>query len=187
MPMMGTGNDAPNGEPLESPDLREELIEIGVILNLPSQRPKRATASVQALVPPPISLAKLRGYLATFTIAVGLAIGLFSLRTPAAPYIPDALLGEWITSNPRYEGRQLAFTETSIELGFVKDAPRLRYPITGLSTTTLGDTTVIALAYDQDGGSVELHARVISLGAPRLVFDRPYDLIWERRLYEGRR
>ena len=165
MPIIGTGDDAPKGKPIESPELRDELTEVGVILNLTTQRPIRATASGQA-VPPPLNRAKLRGYLAKSTVAVGLAIGLLSLRRPDAPYVPDALLGEWITNNPRYEGRQLAFTETLLELGLVEDARRLRYPTTRLSTNTLADTTVIALTYDADGSSVELHARLISLGPP---------------------
>ena len=43
---------------------------------------------------------------------------------------------------------------------------------------------IIALAYEDDGGTVELHARLIARGRTKLNFDRPYDLIWQRRTNE---
>ena len=184
MPLIETGGDASNRKPIESHALREELKEIGVILNLPAQRPKRATASMQAVVPSPFNVARLRSVAATVSLVVGAVICVFSLRKPPAPDVPDLLLGEWTTSNPRYEGRQLAFTETSIELGTAKDAARTRYPITSLSTKSRADTMIIALAYEDDGGTVELHARLIARDRTKLAFDRPYDLIWQRRTNE---
>jgi|GEM_PF-2179550 len=168
----------------ESEALRAELKEIAVVLDLPSKRIQRPkTASNIAVLGAPRNVRQLMERAAHVAVFVGLLVGASTLRTPAAPTLPDALLGGWITSNPAYEGRELGFVESELVMRVAPDAPLTRYPITAMSSRTTADTTVLGLTYVTEGGPVELHARLIGGRNPTLVFDRPSGLVWERRVY----
>ena len=106
-------------------------------------------------------------------------IGAASLRKPAAPTLPEALLGGWITTNPAYQGRELGFVESELVMRVTPDAPLTRYPITAMSSRTASDTTVLGLTYVTEGGPVELHARLIG-GRNPTWFRAPSVLVCER-------
>ncbi|MBC8086023.1 MAG: hypothetical protein H7Z40_02060 [Phycisphaerae bacterium] len=168
----------------ESEALRAELKEIAVVLDLPSKRIVRAkTASNVAVLRAPLSFRQMTHRAAHVVVFVGLLVAAASLHTPAAPTLPEALLGAWITTNPSYQGRELGFVESELVMRVTADAPLTRYPITSMSSRTSADTTVLGLTYETEGGPVELHARLIGEQNPRLVFERPAGLVWERRVY----
>lgn len=168
----------------ESEAIRAELKEIAVVLDLPSRRIHRPkTESNVAVLGAPLNFRQLLHRVAHVVVFVGLLIAAASLHKPAAPTLPEALLGGWITSNPDYQGRELGFVESELVMRVTADAPLTRYPITSMSSRTAADTTVLGLTYVTEGGPVELHARLIGGPNPTLVFERPTGLVWERRVY----
>ncbi len=167
----------------QSESLRTELTQIGAVLDLPAKAVNRPTAaSVAAVRQSHAFTLNLSQWIAGAIVFIGAGIAAAMLRTPPLPTLPPELLGEWTTSNPQYQGRQLAFVESQIVMRVSEDAPLTRYPIIGLTSHTVADTTLLGLTYSTEGGEVELHARLVGRDRPSLVFDRPSGLVWERRI-----
>jgi hypothetical protein len=186
-PEQDSGNaraEAETAKLRESEALRAELREIAVVLDLPSKRIQRPPTTSNVVVSPsPRSVRQFVERAAHVVVFVGLLIAASTLRSPAAPALPEALLGSWITTNPSYQGRELGFVESELVMRVTPEAPLTRYPITSLSSRTVADTTVLGMIYVAEGGPTELHARLITGPNPTLVFDRPSGLVWERRVY----
>lgn len=163
----------------KSIELREFLITVGHFMDLPTRRPTRATSAI-AFVPPKRSrLWRAMPVIAGALLLASLAVSAWDRRPPA---LPETLLGDWSTTNPRYADRQLSFTATEVLLGAQPGSPPSHHRITRLITSERADTLVLALTYEQDGEPTELHAALVNSSPSRLVFARPAGLVWERRV-----
>jgi hypothetical protein len=65
--------------------------------------------------------------------------------------IPGELLGEWITSEPRYAGCVLEFTDGAIIFGNGPDHLSINY-IVNIKKVTYGKTTVYTIYYEDSRG-----------------------------------
>ncbi len=161
----------------KSIELREFLIAVGHFMDLP-KRPTRATMASARVVPRRSRLWRATPVIAGALLFALLVVSAWNRRPPA---LPEALLGDWSTTNPRYADRQLSFTATEVLLGAQPGSPPSHHRITRLTTSERADTLVLALTYDQDGEPTELHAALVNGTPSRLVFARPAGLVWERR------
>ncbi|MCC6241504.1 MAG: hypothetical protein IT353_01630 [Gemmatimonadaceae bacterium] len=178
---------APNAPatPTQSPALREQLAEIGAVLDLPERRPARATAVSNAAVATaaPIPVAAWRKSAAIGTLAVGALIAVVSFwPSQVSTTMPVGILGQWTTSFPGYADREFQFTDGEVIIGMGNGAVPARYPITSVHFHGTSDSTDVDMTYAVDGADVELHATLIERGPARLKFARPEGLIWERKL-----
>lgn len=181
-PVVSARPDAAEKKRLESEALREELAQIAVVLDLPSKRRLRPKIIADAVAyAKPRDFKHLTQMLAPVIVVIGLMTAAATLHTPPPPELPSALLGGWVTYNQEYAGRELGFVDSEMVIRLAPDGPLERYPITAVKSSNSGDTTALALTYTTDGGSVELHARLLGGANPTLVFDRPQGLVWERR------
>lgn len=65
--------------------------------------------------------------------------------------VPDELLGEWITSEPRYTGCVLKFTDGLIIFGNGPDHLSINY-IVNIKKVSNGNTTVYSICYEDSRG-----------------------------------
>ncbi len=99
-----------------------------------------------------------------------------TVREPA----PSALLGEWTPVHPDYAGAGLAFTPSTITIA-APSGERSTHPIESLRTTAEGGGLLLELTYPSPDGPVSLRATLENDAAPpRLVFEHPVGLVWER-------
>jgi hypothetical protein len=166
--------------------LREQLTEFGDLLALQPQRRKRPTLTntqaVEVLKPLPSYHRVLSAMLVSIAVILTLVVGVGELWPRAPVVVPDELIGEWTTDDPRYAGRMMAFAESEIVVGLTPGVPPASYVIRTLDATLRGDTTLLTLQYDVDTAPVELHTTFIRSGVPRLVFERPAGLVWTRHI-----
>ena len=170
--------------PTQSPALREQLAEIGAVLDLPERRPPRATAVSSAAVESaaPIPVAAWRKGAAIGTMVVGALIAVVSFwPSTVSTTMPVGILGQWTTSFPGYADREFQFTENEVIIGMGNGAVPARYPITSVHFHGTSDSTDVELVYTAEGADVELRATLLERGPARLKFARPEGLIWERK------
>ncbi|MEQ1691290.1 MAG: hypothetical protein ABMA00_08405 [Gemmatimonas sp.] len=161
--------------------IRSHLSDIGAILDLPTKRPTRNTAAIEAIeVPRPVSTRIWSQWLSVGVLVVSALIVTVSFWPASSPTMPESLLGDWVTSHPQYADRHLAFTPTEVLISTGDGAAPVRHPIMSLQLKRHADSTVIALIYKVGGSPVEMHAAWMETGSQRLVFDRPAGLTWER-------
>jgi len=167
--------------PTASPAIRNELGEIGAVLDLPPRiltRARSSAAITEATPKPPVPL--WRQHVAIAVIVLSVVVGLLSRLPSKSPPLPEDLLGEWTTTLADYEEQRLGFTASEVMLWLSADAPATRHRITAVSLRGPRDSTAVSVTYSDDGSDVELHATLLLRGQPRLVFAQPVGLIWER-------
>jgi len=173
----------PNSPPPKRPsEIRDALVHVGELMQLPAKRP---TAAVPAPVEEPTPVARQpRGKVFWLPVtALGLAVlaGVVLLwPSGSTDQMPTALLGEWTTKFSGYADRSLAFTPAEVHIGTARGAPRTAHAIKKVEVDQRGDTTMLLLTYDVEGGEVELEAGLLATSPARLVFLRPEGLVWER-------
>ncbi len=162
--------------------LREHLAEIGAVLDLPTKRPTRATgvAAVPVVSAAAVNL-RLRRWAAGAIVLIGVAIAVVTLWPERRPQLPPALLGEWSTAHPDYAGKRLIFKPEAIEIGISESALPSVFQVSSLTAAKSADTTRFGLTYQADEGAVELHIMLLERDPPRLILQRPADVVWERR------
>ena len=173
------GAEAPSTTPAPIV-IREQLSEIGAILDLPAKRPTRRTAAVAAVEFVAVSGKRWSQWLSVAVLVVSALIATVSWWPVSAPSMPESVLGDWVTMSPQYEGRRLAFTPTEVLIATGVEAAPTRHRIMSLQLRRHLDSTVFAVIYSVDGAPVELHAVVMETGPQRLIFARPAGLTWER-------
>lgn len=93
---------------------------------------------------------------------------------------PAALIGAWTPAHPDYAGAQLAFTPSAITISSPSGEPSTQ-PIESLRTTAEPGGVLLELTYRSPDGPVSLRATLQTDAAPpRLVFEHPVGLAWER-------
>ena len=189
LPSNPTPDDAPNGQPPvpATQVIRAELSEIGVMLDLPTKRPTRQTAAVAAIEPLASTSPRWSQWIAGAALVVSALIAVVAFWPTSSPPMPEAVLGDWVTSNQQYQDKHLAFSQTEVLIAVGNDAPPTRHRILSLRLKRHADSTVIALTYQADNAPVELHAAVMETGPQRLIFARPAGLIWERPVAQSAR
>lgn len=191
-------NSAPDGVPTPDDDsgkaplpatqvIREELSEIGVILDLPTRRPTRQTAAVAAIEPLSNSSPRWSQWVAASALVLSALIAVVAFWPTTSPPMPESLLGDWVTSNPQYQDKHLAFTQNEVLIAVGTETSPTRHPILSLQLKRHADSTVIALTYKDNDAPVEMHAAVMETGPQRLIFARPAGLIWERPVAQSPR
>lgn len=167
----------------ESRAIRSELAEIGAVLDLPQRIPTRARSS--AAIEESVPKAPVPMWRQTLSVAVIIlgVIGALVSRLPErkAP-LPDDLLGEWATTFADYEDQRLGFSASEVIIGLGGGAPATRYPISAVKLSGPSDSMGIAVTYRDGGADIELFATLLLRGTPRLVFQRPAGLVWERKV-----
>lgn len=167
--------------------LREHLSEIGAVLDLPTKRPTRPMG-VKAVTNelPRRDRRRLRTFVASAILVAGGVVAAAAFWPAPTPQLPAALLGEWAATHPDFAGKRLIFKPDTIEIGVSESAAPHQFRITGLTSSSSGDTTRFALRYADEGGDVELHATLIAREPAQLVMDRPAGVAWGRRFSVGR-
>lgn len=174
-PMNLKDGDLENAVPL--PDFMQEL---GVLLQLPKRRATRPVVVVPETTVQPRRTSLRTVALASLAVALAVAMGYARLATaPKAEPLPPELRGEWRTTNPKYRERILSFTEDRVGLSMAEGQVPSLHPIESLSTRTIGDTTVVAMRYRDEGGSVDFRVSLVKGGRPLLWLSNPPDVVWE--------
>ena len=163
---------------LRATELREFLTQVGHFMDLPPKKPTRLALTAIAEPAPRSVAARMLPIVAVALIVVALGGAVWTRRQSP---MPAALIGEWMTSHPRYADRHLAFSDTAVLLGAGGTAPIVSHRITKLRTAARGDTILVTLTYDEGGEQAELHAALIDGEPARLLFERPTGLVWRRR------
>jgi hypothetical protein len=167
----------------ESRAIRSELAEIGAVLDLPTRIPTRARSSVaieESVAKAPVPL--WRRHVSIAVIVLGVLGALVSQLPPRMPPLPDDLLGEWATTFADYEDQRLGFSASEIIIGLGGGAPSTRYPISAVKLSGRSDSMGVSLTYRDGGADIEFFATLLLRGTPRLVFQRPAGLVWERKV-----
>lgn len=93
---------------------------------------------------------------------------------------PDALIGEWTPVHPDYAGAALVFATSAITIA-APSGERSTHAIESLRTTVDGAGMLLELTYATSDGPVRLAATLQADELPpRLLFERPVGLVWER-------
>jgi len=112
-------------------------------------------------------------------LGFGLALGAVGCRDEG---VPDALMGRWVTDDPRYAGRSLTIDRATIAFG-VGEAVSEIHAIDGVATRALGAGEVHTVRYrESDGGVTSVDLELVP-GAG-LRFEN-HEELWVRD--EGRR
>lgn len=99
---------------------------------------------------------------------------------PVREATPAALIGEWTPVHPDYAGARLAFTASAITIAS-PSGERSTHPIESLRAIPEPDGVLLELTYGSPDGAVHLGATLEADAAPpRLRFERPAGLVWER-------
>lgn len=167
----------------ESPQLRAHLNDIGLELGLRHMRPTRM-AGVPAIVQDTPVFRTHKGVVSRVLVGTALVLSVvvagIKLWPAPIPVVPDALLGEWVTQNPQYSDRRLAFTPFAVVIGTGEKDEGSVYPIVALRAVTTSDTTKITVVYNANGDLVELNAALLGGVPAKLVFQQPSNLTWVR-------
>jgi hypothetical protein len=105
---------------------------------------------------------------------------LSSLRSKGAP-VPPALIGRWVTADPRYADR--GFTLTARSLSLERGGGNVAvYPIERIRTLKRDDGQSYELTYHIDGASavLALHYALLD-GEPAIILAHPPDVLWRRQ------
>jgi hypothetical protein len=135
---------------------------------------------VAAIEPLSSSTPRWSQWVAASALVVSALIAVVAFWPTSSPPVPESVLGDWVTSNPQYQDKHLAFTLREVLIAVGNDAPPTRHRILSLRLKRHADSTVIALTYNVENEPVELHAAVMETGPQRLIFAHPAGLIWER-------
>lgn len=131
---------------------------------LPARKPRRVT---RLLLP---------------TLALGLALALTALQPllkPERGELPLGLTGRWTTRADNYSDRELEFFPDRIVFqAGPAQADRTEHKITRVRSRQVGDTTLIALSYDEAGARYELSLKYASTPARGLRFTNQDHLVW---------
>jgi hypothetical protein len=99
-----------------------------------------------------------------------------SVREPT----PSALIGEWTPLHPAYAGARLVFSASTITIKSPSGTATAR-AITSLRALAEQAGVRVELTYPTPDGPVSLNATLQDNAAPpRLVFENPAGLVWER-------
>ncbi|MDH5235582.1 MAG: hypothetical protein OEW77_11535 [Gemmatimonadota bacterium] len=164
----------------ESPELRHTLEHIGELMRLPPKEPGAESASA----PTPAKAPAKAGFsiqVPWLPILAGLSIVIAAVVTlwPTEPTaVPEAMQREWVTDNPSFTGRRLAFTATQVLITPGADQQSTAYLISSVTSERRPDTTRVLVKYIDNGGEVELQVAMPDAAPPRLVFARPQGLTW---------
>jgi hypothetical protein len=169
------------GDLTEPVPLRDFMVGIGELMELPPKRPTRA--SVPA-VPSTAARRLTRRRFALPAIACVLAVvaGVRALKpsTMAAPSIPVQLQGEWGTRFAGYDGRRMRITPLEVSFVLSADGQTERYPILTSRTETRGDSTIVELSYGEKNDPLPMRLSMATSAPGRVAIARPAGLIWER-------
>ncbi|MCU0625138.1 MAG: hypothetical protein MUF21_01450 [Gemmatimonadaceae bacterium] len=113
------------------------------------------------------------------TLMLG-AVATSWLRPPHAVALPAVLAGEWRTTEPAYRDRALRLGERMIGIVPGEGLPAQDFVIVEATATPRGDSTVVTLAYEQDGAAVPMRIAFVTADPSRLVLSSPRGAIWER-------
>jgi hypothetical protein len=118
--------------------------------------------------------------LALGAVALAATAWLSVANTPVRDPTPSALLGEWTPVHPDYAGSRLAFSASSVTIS-PPTGERTTHRIVSLRAIPEAGGVRVELAYATPDGPVHLGATLQTDEAPpRLVFERPVGLVWER-------
>jgi len=99
---------------------------------------------------------------------------------PVREPTPTALIGEWAPLHPAYAGARLAFTTSAITITTPAGVPA-SHRIESLRALPESGGLLLELTYPSPDGPVSLRATLQDDAAPpRLVFENPVGLVWER-------
>jgi hypothetical protein len=90
------------------------------------------------------------------------------------------LHGEWQTSHESYRARRLSFNGTHLGIALEPLAMPSLYRVREVRSKTSHDTTVVLLVYEQEGTLVPFQLHYLAQPQPRLLLQRPADVVWER-------
>ncbi|MCC6929663.1 MAG: hypothetical protein IT359_11790 [Gemmatimonadaceae bacterium] len=152
--------------------------ELGVLMQLPK---RRTTASMASIPDEPTRRVRRRSSVALPAVAATLAIVVMANRLlqPKPPrVIPEGLRGEWVTAAGAYAERRLAFTDGAVGIAVRAGAPPELHPVRAVVTTLRGDTTHMAITYEQEGESVAMSLVLLSHPARELQLANPAGVVW---------
>lgn len=172
--------------------IRENLIEVGQLLDLPPEPAKTPPKATKPDAPAPAEPEKVaavkssRGFSGILFGCAALLLAVVGARTfwpSASTALPAALIGEWTTSNKAYAGRSFSFTPTTVAIGTQSGVAPMEYPIKSVELTVRAETTAFVITYLDNGDPVELPARYIDRADKSTIeFARPEGLQWHRRV-----
>jgi len=160
-------------------ELREALTHVGELMQLPPKRPTVAAPVVKAAKAFTLSSTKgTRFWLPVIAVALVAIVGAITFWPSAPPTVPKALQREWATLHPKYARNRIAFTENQVLLT-AATGRTTSHQIETIETTLKGDSMMILINYQDEGGLTELSAALVSVPTPKLVFARPQGLVWD--------
>lgn len=160
-------------------ELRLALEHVGELMQLPPKRPTVATPVVK--VAKAFTLKSTKGTqfwlpIVAVVLAAGAAVVAFWPAAP--PTVPKSLQREWATLHPKYARNRIAFTATEVRLT-AANGQTTSHAIKSIATEFKGDSMMILINYQEEGGVTELNAALVSVPTPKLVFARPQGLVWD--------
>jgi hypothetical protein len=164
----------------ESPEIRQTLEHIGELMRLPPKEPGGGDAAVAT----PATAATKAGFkfkvpwlpiLAVLSIVIAAVVTLWPTEPTA---VPEAMQREWMTDNPSFTGRRLAFTATQVLITPGANQQPTAYLISSVASERRPDSTRVLVKYIDNGGEVELQVAIPDAAPPRLIFARPAGLTW---------
>lgn len=174
-PMNLKDGDLENPVPL--PDFMQEL---GVLLQLPKRRTTRPIAIIPETTVQPARRSLRSVALAVLAVSIAAMAGYARFAPPPrAESLPQDLVGEWRTSNPKYRERILSFTGDRVGLSLGEGRTPALHPIVSWSSRAIGDTMVVAMTYEDDDQPVDFRVSLVKGGRLMLWLSNPPDVVWE--------
>jgi hypothetical protein len=173
-----------DGELRQPVDLPVFLDGIGELMQLPpkgSERPKAPAQRVSRPTWRPGAPGRQRALLLALGAVVATVVLVQVLRPKPVTTLPAALAGEWYTDAPRYAGRRLDITTTSLAFQDGEGAAAApRHPIVRVRRAADAEGTLFRVEYQQGGDRAELDFVWRDVPRPEIRFANQPDLVWTR-------
>lgn len=115
-----------------------------------------------------------RGILFALLVSLATIAAVFFWPTPTG-VVPDSIVGEWVTSSPKYPGRKLWIS--AIDVGFQTAGNMPLHPINKVSVRPAGEGERVVIDYQTASG---LYTLDVTRTGERLAFTNQDDVVWTR-------
>ncbi|MBL8982013.1 MAG: hypothetical protein JNL26_07505, partial [Gemmatimonadetes bacterium] len=174
---VSTVKDGDLATPME---LRDFLGQVGTTMRLPPRTTVSMTAVAEARLARPVRAPVLLPLAALLLMVVWAAA---DLRPTALDEVPSALLGTWVTDDPRYAGRTVEFGPGVMTVRF--PGGREASIVRRVSLTQRGDTLAVVLQHGDEAQPQELSLGYVAAPEEHIVLSNPVAVHWFRRQVGG--
>lgn len=114
-------------------------------------------------------------------LALAMVIGVVAWKFVTAPTteLPAELMGEWVTTNPKYAGRKVTFREGKLVLELDPRAGAAEYAIKAVEVKPVNGRRNVAVTYVDNGGDQVLQINLWTGDPPQFELAQPPGVIWQ--------